>query len=908
GAQAGTVRFGYEGAERTLAVSSSSSDASLIAAIDAAIEGFTGIGAGNVTVTGTRAAGYTITFAGARAGQDLSAITLSFEPQVATASVSVTQQGQTQQTGTSTSGSNVRERQTISFANATGLTSVRYTLGKAAGVGAASAQLDFSKTSPTQNRETLQAALTGLYGAGNVVVSFDQSSTAAAPRYFIDFTGSLAYQDIGLIEVRSQSNVAVSVIETRKGSARTVTAVTQAVPAVQKVVLSNTAAGGTFTLGFKVGATSYTTAPVAVGASAATVRSALEALTVTGLSSAASWTVNATTGGYQITFGGGLAGQAIEPMTVRVQPAANSAQLDVLQRGLTRTTSQTVTTAAVNEVQRIALDDGDTTGRFTLSLKHAGTTYTTSAIEFGAPAAQVQQALLEAFAAGSLSGATVTVERLGSGRYELSFAGTLGGTDLELLQVAAQADSPVAQLSVVKAGSIRTRAPLPGEPDANLVVDFGVQSLTVKTGPTSTRTLDMEGSAGAQTRVTGQVTLDAYGFVRVQGGFSFEKSTTTVTTAQGVDVAVDQLTVGVGAVDAFVGVKGGTADAVGLQVEDLDFGLAIYTERSPGAGQAARKWSAMTGAAGAVSLVGISDVTLSGTNLSLAINRAAADGTVLDFAAARTRSLSTGPGTSVSLDLAGSAGPQLKARGTLTLGVFESSLSGTVSLGVTGSNRDRIEVGIDQAQLTIATGSAASDIKLTVSDISGAVLIEKDGASGVLRAGDIDLTDGAGAPFSAMSFGDVKGVEVGFNTTGRASQATIGQRGFDYSNEQYHDFFAVSADLKLDVSAGSVGYTLGGRFGISRQPMVLLEGLAPQKAFVVTLKEGQTALTVGSAPGGVRVGLGKLEGALILATLNNKFGAAGTLTIGEVSLTKADGVSELIPGLSILPVDLPFSF
>ena len=69
-----------------------------------ALEGFTGIGANTVTVTGTRAAGFAIEFAGARAGQDLSAITLSYEPQVASASVAVTQQGEVKQTGTTTSG------------------------------------------------------------------------------------------------------------------------------------------------------------------------------------------------------------------------------------------------------------------------------------------------------------------------------------------------------------------------------------------------------------------------------------------------------------------------------------------------------------------------------------------------------------------------------------------------------------------------------------------------------------------------------------------------------------------------------------------------------------------------------------------------------------------------------------
>ena len=100
-------------------------------------------GANTVTVTGTRAAGFAIEFAGARAGQDLSAITLSYEPQVASASVAVTQQGEVKQTGTTTSGTNVRERQVISFSGATTNTNVRYTLGKAGGGTATAAGLHF---------------------------------------------------------------------------------------------------------------------------------------------------------------------------------------------------------------------------------------------------------------------------------------------------------------------------------------------------------------------------------------------------------------------------------------------------------------------------------------------------------------------------------------------------------------------------------------------------------------------------------------------------------------------------------------------------------------------------------------------------------------------------------------------
>ncbi|NDB18667.1 MAG: hypothetical protein EB027_05330, partial [Actinobacteria bacterium] len=671
-AQAGTLRFGYEGTTRTVALTSAQTDAALISAVDTALEGFAGVGANTVTVTGTRAAGFTIDIAGARAGQDISGITLSFEPQVATASVSLTQQGEIKQTGTSTTGTNASERQAIKFSGATTNTGVRYTLGKPG--GGATAQLDFSRSSPPQNRAVLQSALDQLYGAGQVKVTFDRNvatSTTAEPRYFIDFVGTMSYQDIGQLEVRSQTGVAVAVSTIQQGSAVTKTPTTQTVSAIQKVTLANTQAGGTFALSFKVGSNTYTTAALSMTATAAQVQAALSALNVTGLTSAAGYTVTAITGGYQVTFGGGLAGQAIAPMTVKVTPPASSAELFIVQKGLTRSVSQTVTTPGINETQAIEIDDGGVTGSFTLSLAHSGTTYTTAAIKFGATGTEVQQALLKAFADGGLSGTQITVSQKGSGRYEVSFGGVLGAANLSLMKASAQADSPNAQLTVVQAGASVAQPALQASVEPNLVVDFGVRSLEVKTGPSTSRTLTLDGSVGAQIKASGQMTLELFGFVRVSGGVSFEKSTGTVKTASGATVSVDQLTVGVGAVEAFVGVNGGTASAVGLQVNELDFGLAMYTERlAQGSTATPRKWTAMKGAAGAVSLTGVSDVTLTGSSLALAINRAAADGSVLDFAGANSRTLSTGPGTEIALDLAGSDGALLEASGNLKLDLF----------------------------------------------------------------------------------------------------------------------------------------------------------------------------------------------------------------------------------------------
>ena len=113
-----------------------------------------------------------------------------------------------------TSGTAVNERQVIKFTNATALTGVRYTLSAG---GKDTGRIDFSSSSPTQNRTTLQAALDKVYGAGNTKVTFDQKSTAADPIYFIDFIGSLGARDVGQLVVSSETKVHVEITTARPG-------------------------------------------------------------------------------------------------------------------------------------------------------------------------------------------------------------------------------------------------------------------------------------------------------------------------------------------------------------------------------------------------------------------------------------------------------------------------------------------------------------------------------------------------------------------------------------------------------------------------------------------------------------------------------------------------------------------
>ena len=222
-------------------------------------------------------------------------------------------------------------------------------------------------------------------------------------------------------------------------------------------------------------------------------------------------------------------------------------------------------------------------------------------------------------------------------------------------------------MTVVQQGAAKSQPDRVLSADPDLVVDFAAQPLDVLVAADTRYALGLDGALGKLTRLSGQLTLDVFGFLQVSGGFALEKSIDTVVDSKGRSVEVDRLTVGGGGVDAFVGVGGGTADALGLQVEELDFGLALYTERNPATGKTAQKWSALTATANSVALTGVSEITVQGESLQVEVNRAAADGTVLDFAGANAKTLATGPGTEITLGMAGTRGALLRAEGDLTL-------------------------------------------------------------------------------------------------------------------------------------------------------------------------------------------------------------------------------------------------
>ena len=617
-AGSGTLRFRLDGETADAVITSGATDISIRTAMRTALERLSSVGAGNVTVSGSRAAGFTIDFTGAAlAGKDLSRLALSFVPAAVSASVTLVTEGGTFATGqTTVTGRDLREIQKITFTGAITNTNVRYRLQAGNTI---SDLTDFSRSSPTRNVTTLQTAIDRLFGVGKAIVSFDQASTASAPEYFVRFSAPLAYTDVPLIQVHTETGVDVTVLGVQDGSSATVSGVNTQRATVQEVRLSSPEPRS-FRLALDHGGSVRRTGVISSSADTEDVQSALNAV-LSDIADVAVTVEAIAGGGWRVSFGGSLQGVAVPAMRIELEPLQTGASLSVVQRGFTRITTETVTTPAVNEVQQVLVgSEGD--GRFALSLEHNGTTYTTGSLSIDAGALQVQSALAQSFVAGGLVGATLTVVSTSDGAYEITFGGTLGGTDLDALAVTTQRGDAVAEVEIAQKGATRPLAPLMADVDPDLVVDFAASGLQISTGPLpgDSITLDMDGLEGALSRVSGQLTLDLFGMLQLDGGFAVEQSLATVKDAQGNSIAVERLTMGAGGVDAFLGTGAGTASKAGLELTEVDFALALFTERSPAAGSAPRSWSALTGRANAVGLVNLPGISLAGSDLEIAVS------------------------------------------------------------------------------------------------------------------------------------------------------------------------------------------------------------------------------------------------------------------------------------------------
>ncbi|HWQ25137.1 MAG TPA: LEPR-XLL domain-containing protein, partial [Chlorobaculum sp.] len=198
---------------------------------------------------------------------------------------------------------------------------------------------------------------------------------------------------------------------------------------------------------------------------------------------------------------------------------------------------------------------------------------------------------------------------------------------------------------------------------ANKVLSIGSSTFTFSD--------ELVSSAGIQEVRVSDAVLKVGDFFNVSGDLAFHRGTSDLKDSSGVTVHTDVLTLGASGLSVFAGADGDSADRMGLALGNVDFALAVMHDQG-----SARHWTALKGAAQSVSAVGIPDVTLSGTNLSVSVNMSASDGTVIDFS--KTSLLvATGVDKSVTLDF---AGPFVKVAGTFDVAVDDFlSLSGSMA-------------------------------------------------------------------------------------------------------------------------------------------------------------------------------------------------------------------------------------
>ena len=181
-------------------------------------------------------------------------------------------------------------------------------------------------------------------------------------------------------------------------------------------------------------------------------------------------------------------------------------------------------------------------------------------------------------------------------------------------------------------------------------------------------------------------------FFQANGSFAIEGRSQPVTLADGSTVTADVLTIGGEELSVFAGTRVGTVEATGVSVENVAFAVALVSEP----GENSRRWLTAEGTGQSASVVGITGVTGTLTDMAMSLNLTSDDGSLIDYAAEKTiLTVATGA-TGVTLSADGSAGRIIRASGTGVLDVEGSlAVSGTVGVSLDGSSVVLVGTDID---------------------------------------------------------------------------------------------------------------------------------------------------------------------------------------------------------------------
>ncbi|WP_164103410.1 dockerin type I domain-containing protein [Candidatus Laterigemmans baculatus] len=243
-------------------------------------------------------------------------------------------------------------------------------------------------------------------GAGNVIVS-----GSAGGAWTVEFTGALSKTAVAELILADATNLAgalsVAVVDDFQ-------AALAGTNEKQSISFSPDPSSGTFTLRYN----GATTAPLDHQATALAVQNALRALPTIG---AGNVVVTGPDGGpWSVEF--------VEALRAENRPSITVDTSAMVRSGLTVAVTDNATQArGTNELQRIALPFGVTSGDFTLTFNGE----TTTAIDFAASRSEVEDAL-EALT--SIGSGNVKVHGPQKGPWTIEFTGALAETDQPLIQ------------------------------------------------------------------------------------------------------------------------------------------------------------------------------------------------------------------------------------------------------------------------------------------------------------------------------------------------------------------------------------------------------------------------------------------------------------------------------------------
>ncbi|MCJ8347579.1 hypothetical protein MJH12_18730, partial [bacterium] len=200
----------------------------------------------------------------------------------------------------------------------------------------------------------------------------------------------------------------------------------------------------------------------------------------------------------------------------------------------------------------------------------------------------------------------------------------------------------------------------------DIVVDFSKKQLAVNTSSDSSLKLDFLGSEGAMIRLRANLDLSVSNFFSIEGGFSFSKSTASITLSDNSTKTVDVLSLGADKVSAFIGLNGNSSDQIGFELNDMNFALAFFQDQS----DKSLSWMSLYANALESNFVGSDDLTLSSSNLQIEINTADKNGLVVDFVK-QSLTIQTSKTSSIELKMDGQKGEMIKASGTLNVQVSD---------------------------------------------------------------------------------------------------------------------------------------------------------------------------------------------------------------------------------------------